>query len=254
MAGRRKWNLLNGDLTRKKESSKQNNRKYMASYPAYIPAKDALFATWLANFSALLTAAPTDYGLDAADATAVDGVNTTFQAAYTTSQNPATRTAPSVAAKDVARASAEAVVRPYAVQISRNSAVTDANKASIGVTIPSLVPTPVAAPTVAPVIGLESATIGQMRLKYQAAGASGKSKPFGAIGVEIWRSVGVVAATDPAQATYNGTVTKTPFRQNFTGPDATKICTYFARFVTRSGPDGKAQVGPWSAPLSVTVV
>lgn len=226
----------------------------MSSYPPYIPPKDALFATWLANFSALLTATPTDFGLEAADAVAVDAVNTTFQAAYTLSQDPATRTSPTVAAKDVARASAEAVVRPYAVQISRNSAVTDANKANIGVTIPSLVPTPIAAPTVAPVVSLESATHGTMRLAYKAAGASGKSKPFGAIGVEIFRSIGTVAATDPAQAAYNGTVTKSPFRQTFAAEDAGKICTYFARFVTRSGPDGVAQTGPWSGAVNVTVV
>jgi hypothetical protein len=226
----------------------------MASYPPYIPPKDADFATWLLNFSTLLTATPTDYGLEAADAVAVDAVNTTFQAAYTASQDPATRTAPTVAAKDVARASAEAVVRPYAVQISKNSAVTDANKSGIGVTIPSLVPTPIAAPTVAPVLALESATIQAMRLGYKAAGASGKSKPFGAIGVEIFRSVGTVAATDPAQAKYNGTVTKSPFRQSFLAEDQGKVCTYFARFVTRSGPDGQAQVGPWSAALNVHVV
>jgi triphosphoribosyl-dephospho-CoA synthetase len=93
-----------------------------------------------------------------------------------------------------------------------------------------------------------------MRLAYKAAGASGKSKPFGSIGVEIFRSVGTVAATDPAQAKYNGTITKSPFRQSFAAEDQGKLCTYFARFVTRSGPDGQAQVGPWSAALNVHVV
>ena len=226
----------------------------MASYPPYLPPKDADFATWLMNFSTLLTGNPTDFGLEAADATAVAAVNTTFQLDYTTSQDPATRTAPTVAAKDAARASAEAVVRPYAVQISRNAGVTDENKAAIGVTIPSTVPTPIAAPTVAPDLALLSATQGDMLLSYKAAGASGKSKPFGAIGVEIFRSVGTVSATDPAQAAYNGTVTRSPFRQSFAAEDAGKVCTFFARFVTRSGPDGKAQVGPWSGAINVHVV
>lgn len=226
----------------------------MASYPPYLPPKDALFANWLSNFSTLLSGNPTDYGLDAADAVAVAAVNTTFQDAYLVSQDPSTRTAPTVAAKDAARASAEAVVRPYAVQISRNSAVTDQKKADIGVTIPSQVPTPIAAPTVAPDLALIAATHGSMSLSYKAAGSSGKSKPFGAIGVEIFRSVGTVSATDPAQATYNGTVTKSPFRQSFAAEDAGKVCTFFARFVTRSGPDGQAQVGPWSGAINVHVV
>ena len=51
----------------------------MSTYPTYIPAKDALFATWLENFSTLLTAAPATYGLTAPDATAVDAVNTAFR-------------------------------------------------------------------------------------------------------------------------------------------------------------------------------
>jgi hypothetical protein len=226
----------------------------MSSYPPYIPPRDSVFATWIANFSALLTANPTDFGLVAGDATAVDGVNTTWQAAYTTAIDPATRTAPTVAAKDVARASAEAVVRPYAVQISRNAAVTDANKSSIGVTVPSLVPTPIPAPTVAPSVSLVAATILSMLLDYKAVGSSGKSKPFGSVGVEIYRAVGLVAATDPTQATFVGIVNKSPFRQAFLAADQGKFCTYFARFVTRSGPDGVAQPGPWSAPLTVNVV
>ena len=226
----------------------------MASYPPYIPPADAAFANWLSNFSTLLTAAPTDYGLTAADATQVDAVNTDFQAAYTLAVDPITRTSPTVAAKDVARASAEAVVRPFAVQISKNGAVTDEDKAGIGVTIPSLVPTPIPAPTVAPVIGLIAATIQAMRLSYTTAGATGKSKPFGSIGVQVYRSVGTVAATDPAQATFVGVVTKSPFRQTFNADDQGKICTFFCRFVTRSGPDGTAQTGPWSNALNVHVV
>ena len=121
-------------------------------------------------------------------------------------------------------------------------------------TIPSLVPTPIPAPTVAPVIGLIAATIQAMRLSYTTAGATGKSKPFGSIGVQVYRSVGTVAATDPAQATFVGVVTKSPFRQTFNADDQGKICTFFCRFVTRSGPDGTAQTGPWSNALNVHVV
>jgi len=226
----------------------------MASYPPYIPPKDALFASWLLNFSTLLTAAPTDYGLEAADATAVDGVNTTFQAAYTTAIDPATRTAPTVALKDVARASAEAIVRPYAVRISQNDAVTDGNKSGIGVTIRSLVPTPIPAPTVAPSLSLVAATILAMLIDYKAVGAVGKSKPFGSVGVEVYRSIGLAAATDPVQARFVGIINKSPFRQSFLAEDQGKFCTYFARFVTRSGPDGVAQAGPWSAALTINVV
>ena len=226
----------------------------MASYPPYIPPRDSDFAVWLLNFSTLLTANPTDFGLDAADALTVDAVNTTFQDAYTIAVNPTTRTTPTVAAKDVARASAEAVVRPFAVSISKNTAVTDLNKAAIGVTIPALVPTPIPAPTDAPTISLQSAISLNQLLQYKVAGQDGKSKPFGSRGVEVYSAIGVVAATDPAQTTFRGTFTKSPFRQVFDPVDQGKFVTYFARYVTASGPGGETQPGPWSDALNLSVM
>jgi hypothetical protein len=226
----------------------------MASYPPYLPPSDPLFATWLQNFSTLTIADPALYGLSVPDAAAVEAANDIFQAAYILATDPATRTAPTVAAKDVARASAEAVTRPYAVQVSRNASVTDANKLAVGVTVPSLVPTPIPAPVEAPIVGIQSATPLNQLLTYSVAGVVGKSKPFGAIGTQIFRVVGVVAATDPAQALYDSTVTKSPFRQGFDSEDQGKLVTYFARFITRSGSGGEAQPGPWSAPLTLTVM
>jgi hypothetical protein len=221
---------------------------------SYIPAKDADFNNWLVNFDTLLTGAPTDYGLTAPIAVIVAGVTAAWSAAYLAATDPSTRTAATVAAKDAARASAEATVRPYAIQIRNNPAVSDLLKVGIGVTIPAFPPSPVPAPTVPPVLGLESAIPLEQLLSYGVPGGIGKAKPFGAIGVEIWRSVGTVPATDPAQCVFKGTVTKSPFRQAFLAPDQGKIVTYFARFVTRSGPGGVAQAGPWSAPLTLVVM
>lgn len=220
----------------------------------YIPASDGAFASWLLNFATLIAASPTTYGLIAGDATAISAQNTAFQAAYLAATNPATRTAPTVAAKDAARLSAENVVRPYAVRISLNAAVTDLNKTAVGVTVRSVVPTPVPAPTVAPEISLVSAITGQMTLGYKTPGAAGKYKPPGVVGVEVFRAVGTVAAVDPAQASYSGVVTKSPFRQTFDAGDRGKIATIFCRYVTRSGPGGAAQAGPWSDPLPLVVM
>ena len=226
----------------------------MASYPPYIPPRDALFDTWLANFDAEAALNGPTYNFDVAEVAAIAGVNTTWQAAYALAITPATRTAPTVAAKDVARASAEAVVRPLAVRASQDSSIADIDKVTLGVTVPSLVPTPIPAPLIAPVINLNAATLLEMNLGYSAAGAVGKSKPFGSIGMEVYRAIGVVAATDPTQATFNGIVTKSPFQQSFLAADQGKICTFFTRFNTRSGPGGNSQPGPWSNVLNVNIV
>lgn len=227
----------------------------MPSSSDYIPAPDNAFDAWLVNFSTLLTAAPTDYGLVAGDATAVAGVTTTWSAAYALVVNPATKTAPAVADKDAARASAEALVRPYAVSISQNPGVSDMDKASIGVTVRKVVPTPIPPPTTTPALALVSAAPLNHTLSYKDTSTpTSKSKPFGAIGIQVFRAIGTVPAVDPAQATYYNQWTKSPNNSSFGSGDVGKVCTYFARWVTRGGPGGAVQTGPFSAPLALVVM
>jgi len=220
----------------------------------YIPARDVDFNDWLLNFSTLLTAAPATYGLSAPDAVIVAGQQTAFSAALALATNPATRTSVTVASKDAARASAEAIVRPYAVNISLNPAVTNGNKVAIGVTVRSNIPTPIPAPVTPPSIQLVSATPLVQQLQVRQVGSTSKAKPAGCIAIEIARSVGTVPATDPAQLTIIGQYGKTPLIQNFTEPDQGKIVTYAARYRTRSGPAGVSQAGPWSALISFVVI
>lgn len=223
-------------------------------YPSYIPAQDAAFRDWLLNFSTLITANPTNYGLIAGDAVIIAAQYTAFSAAYLTATNPTTRTSANIAAKDAARANAEAVVRPYAQRVRNNTTVSNALKIGLGITVPSVTPTPIPAPVVAPELGLQSAIPLQQTLTFRDPTALGKAKPFGVIGVEIFRAIGTVPAVDPLAASYVATVTKTPFRQTFVAGNVGNVCTYFARFVTRSGPGGASQVGPFSAPLAVSVI
>lgn len=222
---------------------------------SYIPAKDADFQSWFLNFKALIAATPTDYGLVTGDATAITAVYTPWYAAYQAATNPATRTSPTVAAKNNARANAEAVVRPYAVQISLNSGVTDLNKTAVGVTVKKTVPTPVPAPTTTPALSLVAGTHLQHQLRYyDTTTPTVKAKPPGATGIEIWRSIGQVAATDPGQAVYYGTWTKSPNIATYQTADVGKFAVYWARWVTTGGPGGAAQPGPWSNALQLTVM
>lgn len=226
----------------------------MAAAP-YIPAKDAEFQAWLLNFSTLLTATPVVYGLLAGDAVIVAGLYTQWNAAYEVASSPGTRTAPTIAAKDAARAEATSKVRPYAQQIRLNAAVSNEDKLAIGVNLVNNTRPPIPAPSMAPALAFESATPFVQTLRYSnPEEPDGKAKPVGAIGVEIHRAVGTVAAVDPDQARYIGTVTKSPFRQTFVAGEVGKQATYFARYVTRSGPGGVASVGPWSAPLTMAII
>ena len=197
-------------------------------------------------FDTLLTAAPGTYGLTAPDAVTVAAATAIWTAAYALAVNPATRTAGTVAAKDNARASAESVVRPFAVNISLNAAVAPAAKTDIGVTVRSTTPTPIPAPTDAPVNGLTSQIPTVATMTYKEDGAVGKSKPFGVVGVEVFAAVGDTFTSDPTDASYRETVTKSPYTLTFTQAERGKAASVFTRWITRSGPSGKAQVGPFS--------
>lgn len=222
--------------------------------PNYIPNSDTDANAWLTNFSLRLVASPVDYGVLPGTATLVVAATDAYRAALVLSTAPTTRTSVTVAAKDAAKASALAIVRPVAVRISMSATIANALKESIGVTIRSASPTPIPAPVIAPVIQFLSATPLRQQLQVRQPGSTSKSKPFGAIGIEIARSVGTVSATDPAQLSIIGTYGKTPLTQEFSAAARGNIVTYAARYVTRSGPRGVAQKGPWSALVSFTVI
>lgn len=232
-----------------------NNQPKNTMQAPYIPSRDADFATWLANFSAKITASPTTYGLIVGDATAIAAVATAFATAYGLATDPATRTTATIAAKDTARATATATVRPYAVRISRDLSVDDADKIEVGVNLPNSSRTPVPPPLTSPALNLVSAIIGQHTLGYaDTSTPTQKAKPPGVIAMEVFRALGTTPAVDPAAAELYARVTKSPAALIADPADRGKIATYFGRWVTRSGVGGQAYAGPFGAPLAVTIL
>lgn len=99
-----------------------------------MPQKDAELGTWATNFSALITANPTDFGLIAGDAVIIAAAVDPYVAALAVSTAPGTRTPVAIAAKDSAREAMRSVVMPYATRISQNAAVPEEDKTDVGVT------------------------------------------------------------------------------------------------------------------------
>lgn len=216
----------------------------------YIPPRDGDFDSWLLNFSTRLTAAPATYGLVAGDAVAVAAAYTAWHAAYLLAIDPPTRTPVTVADKDVERASAEAIVRPYAQQISKNAGVLVADKVAIGVNPNNSTPTPVPAPTTAPVLSLNSSGYLTMDLRYrdESAPATSRAKAAGAIQIEIVGAASNVVISDPDTLPRLGVFTKNPVRLNWSAGDRGETAYISARWVTRTG-----LTGPWSAIISPVV-
>lgn len=221
----------------------------MAAAP-YVPPKDADFANWADNFATLITASPSTYGLDSIAAAAIQAENDAFQLAFTAATNPGTRTPVTVAAKDSARITCQALMRVYASQIRLNPGVTNSDKIDLGLNLPNPIPSPIPAPTSFPVLNLVQAAYLTHQFKYQdSILAVGKAKAPGSVQMELRANVGAVAGTDPETFITKQWATKSPFLVQWDAGDAGKLATYAARWVTRRG-----LVGPWSALNTFTIL
>jgi hypothetical protein len=216
----------------------------------YIPTKDADLLTWAQNFSTLITASPTTYGLIAGDATAIAAAVAPYETAYPIAVNPATRTSVTVGAKDTAKFAMLGVLRSYAQIIGANPAVDSADKLALGLNLHGTPPSPVPVPTTMPLLSVVSATPLLHTLRFADELTPDKrSKPDGVSGMELYRTIAVSAASDPDAANYYALVTRQPFTISFDAGDAGKVCTYFARWINRKG-----ERGPWSAASAFGVV
>lgn len=218
----------------------------------YIPSTDAGKASWSFNFAALITAAPATYGLLAGDAVTIQAAADDYNAAYALAIDPPTRTAPTVAAKDVARATMEAVCRPYAMQINANPAVTDQSRTDLGLTVRDTTKTPVPPPTNVPIVSHDWTNGASVRLGYVPSGpAEGKKKPFGVAYLELSVEVSDTGLGGTYAFHERLSMTKSPFFYDTTGIPAGYGVRIKGRWCTIAGPGGKSQCGPWSAPIEL---
>lgn len=217
---------------------------------SYIPSRDADLGQWAANFSTLVSASPALYGLTAGDAATIATYVNAFTAALAVVNNPATKTKATVANKDGAKAAMLDIVRPYAITVRNNNGVSNSDKTALGLTLPDQTPSPIPAPVTAPLLNVIGATPGVHTLRYADANTPDKrSKPAGAIGLQLFVAIASGVINDPAVAPFRAFVTRQPYGINFNPADNGKIATYFARWQNRKG-----EVGPWSNAVSFTVV
>lgn len=223
----------------------------------YMGPTDAAKLAWMLTFAAGITASPATYGLTAGDATTIDTAVDAYDAAFalggTTNgerNNPATFTVETVAAKDLARNNAMAVIAPYYNAIRVNTAVTDPDKIAIGVR--PLNPGPhggVFVPDEAPLINVLGATPGVHTLVYAPISSpTSRAKPVGAAAMQLFVVVGVEEVLVPTGAVFQGVHTTTPVAVAWDPADDGKVATYFARWMGKRG-----DVGPWSSPVSMRI-
>lgn len=216
---------------------------------SYIPTREGDLSLFVTNFDTLITANPATYGLVAGDAVTIHTYVDTFLTALAAASNPGTKTIVTVADKDGAKAAMLQIVRSYAQQIKANRGVADQDKVSLGLTLNDGTPTPIPAPSTQPIISVIGATPLTHVLRFADSVTPDKrSKPYGSIGLQLWRYVGDTAPTGPEQYEFAEFVTRQPFDSSYSGSQVGKRAWYCARWQTATG-----LVGPWSAPVSFTI-
>lgn len=209
----------------------------MPALPPYVPPQQAKFTAWLANFSALITAAPATYGLLASDAVTIAGYNASWVAAYTVITSGSTRTPAAVSAKNTALATILPPIRVYAQAIANNPGVASAAKIAVGVNPKTSTPSPVTAPASNPVLVLQSGSPGQVILRYRdsAASVSVKAKPYGVVHCQIVGKTSAAPVTDPTTLPVIAVATKSPYTLTTAALASGSTLYLSAYWLTRKG-------------------
>lgn len=214
----------------------------------YLPGPDADFQAWVANFATYAAANLAALGLTAGDLTPVTGAQSAFATNF--AGHIAAKQAAMAAkqGKDEARRNLTNAIRPLVRRLQASTQVSDAEKAALGITVPST-PAPIGPPTTSPVVVVECGNRLQHTLRFvDSATPTRKAKPAGVLGCEIWMKVGEAPPATEEELRFVAIDTAAPYTVTFNSPDGGKNAYYWLRWVNPTG-----ERGPWSEQAVATI-
>ena len=214
----------------------------------YIPGPDASFQAWQSNFVAYASANAAALGLTPADLTPLTAAQSGWATAFPAHVSAANAAKAAKQTKDEARAAYVAVIRPLVRRLQASTLVSDAEKASLGITV-AQTPAPIGPPTTAPIVSIECGNRLQQTLRFvDSATPTRKAKPAGVMGVEIWNKVGNTPPAGEADLRFVAVDTNAPYVMNFPIEDGGKTNYVWMRWVSPTG-----ERGPWSEQAQATI-
>lgn len=152
----------------------------------YIPSTDAGKLTFGQNAVALITAAPTSWGLTAGIATQLGTYVSDYEAKFDAANEPATKSRANTFAKTESAKVMVAYLRDLVATIQGTTAVTDQMKYDLGITVRGLnPPTPINPPGEAPMMEVKWVKNRLAAVKVHAADSSRRGKPDGVQGCSV---------------------------------------------------------------------
>lgn len=211
----------------------------------WIPHSDADFDPWQKNYLSYATANTASLGLVPGDVTPLTNAQAVWTAAY------AAHVAAQSAAQNKAnsRAAFETALRALTQQIQTHPAVTDAQRAGLGIPVRAKTRTPAGAPTSRPQATVDTSRrlAHVIRFKDEQTPQS-QAKPAGTMGAEVWVKIGDVPPADPGELAFLALDTHTPYLAEYDGAQAGKKAHYMLRWVST-----RCAKGPWSETVSATI-
>jgi hypothetical protein len=228
----------------------------MAAPFPYLPTKDADLDQWAINFSTLITATPTAYGLVAGQATTFATAKSDFTTKLATASNPSTRTKSTVAAKNTSRAALLVLIRAYMKIVQGFPTITPTQLSDLGLTVRKTTPTPIGPPATSPRLTLQSTQGLGIDFRFSdETTPDSRARPFGTAGMELWVKIGPGAPVAIADCVYKGLYTvntngpgSLAARVTFDGADVGKTAYFFGRWINIRG-----EPGPSSPLASMTI-
>jgi len=212
------------------------------------PSTDTGLLQWSQNVVNLITPVPATWGLVVGDVTSYTALHNSYSTALAAC-DPAIRNKPAVITKNAAIVSLKNGATLLANKIYASTAVTDAMKTQIGMP-PRATPTPIPAPSTAPVIEIISTSGWVVRTRLRDADGARRGKPVGTSGASVFSFVGATPPGDISGWTFQGNTGRvTAF--DITFPDSTPVGSKI--WLTAFWFNGRKQSGPMSTPVSVNL-
>lgn len=217
-----------------------------------IPRPDGDFDSYANNYYPAAKSYYGEYGLD------VSGLDPLFDALTEWTKSYAANVTAQAAAeaarqdKDAARRALEVQIRLVTGFVQGYAKTTDADRASLGITVRDTTATPTRPPTSRPMVRVETGQRLQHRLRFvDESTPTRTAKPKGTAGAEVWLAlVDINQLPPPLGEAYRFVqLTSRPEAlAEFVSADAGKTACYALRWVTATGARG-----PWSEVATATV-
>lgn len=213
-----------------------------------LPAGDNELLAFATNLKTLITAAPTTYGLTAAQATAYGAVVSSYASALAAC-DPGIRSKTAVAAKNTAKANLKLASQQTANLINGTPTVTDAQKVALGIP-PRAKPQPIPAPSTPPSVEVISVSGWNVKIGLRTSSTDAKRrKPAGVSGCTVMSFVGTAPSNDMSKWKYEGMSGKTVVDVTFpiTVPPGSQV------WLTAFWFNNRKQTGPAAQPISTNL-